>query len=230
MNSTLHFERFIDPETSTYTYLVADPKTKEAALFDTVKEHTSLYAERLRALGFQLKYLFETHVHADHITASGPLKALFPNAIIALSKEAGIKCDHAPLQDGDTLHIGSIPVRVFATPGHTRESITFLVNGNRLLTGDTLLIDSCGRTDFQAGDARAMHASLRKLAELPGETLVYPGHDYNGRHVSTLSEQKEKNRLLRMSPEEFETELKGWNLPPPKKIKESVPANLLCGL
>ncbi|MCA2959296.1 MAG: MBL fold metallo-hydrolase [Silvanigrellales bacterium] len=230
MNTKIHFERFVDAETNTYTYLVADPVSKDAALFDSVKEHTDTYAERLSALGFTLRYLFETHVHADHITASGHLKTRFPEAVIAISKDAGIACSHRALQEGEILMVGSIPVQVLATPGHTSESLSFLVDGNRLLSGDTLLIDSCGRTDFQAGDARAMHASLRRLAELPNETLVYPGHDYKGQHVSTIGEQKEKNPLLNLSEEAFLAELASWNLPPPKKIKQSVPANLTCGL
>ena len=127
------------------------------------------------------------------------------------------------------LFLGSIEIQALASPGHTRESMCFLVDGNRLLTGDTLLIGSCGRTDFQAGDTRQMFESLQKMSHLPNETLVYPAHDYNGRRVSSIAEQKISNKLLKMNFNELKAEIESWNLQPPKRIAESVPANLHCG-
>ena len=110
-----------------------------------------------------------------------------------------MKFPHIALDDGSILKVGEIEIKTFYTPGHTSESITFLVDGNRLLTGDTMFIDSCGRTDFQAGDSKLMYHSLKRLAALPAETLVYPGHDYNKRLVSSIGEQILNNKLLSMS-------------------------------
>ena len=226
--SKLIFEQFFDPDTSTYTYLVGDNASKEAALIDTVKEHADLYFAKLDSLGLKLVYLLETHVHADHGTANSLLANRFPNAKIAVA-HSGVKCEHTPLTDGMLLRVGNIEIKTLFTPGHTSDSVTFLVDGHRLLTGDTLFINSCGRTDFQAGSAVDMYQSLKKLAALPADTLVYPGHDYNSRFVSSIREQLETNKLLKLNEAEFCSELASWKLPPPKRIKESVPANLMCG-
>jgi sulfur dioxygenase len=227
--SRIIFEQYFDQDTSTYTFLIADPKTREAALVDSVRENVASYKKRIEELGLNLIYLLETHVHADHVTGNGQLQDVFPNAKVGLSDKANVKFDHIPLADGSVLKVGEIEIKTFYTPGHTSESITFLVDGNRLLTGDTMFIDSCGRTDFQAGDSKNMYQSLQRLAALPAETLVYPGHDYNKRWVSSIGEQLVTNKLLRLSEAEFIAELNSWNLPPPRKIRESVPANLLNG-
>ena len=157
------------------------------------------------------------------------MQEAFPEAQVGLSEKANVKFPHIALKDGSVLKVGEIEIKAFYTPGHTSESMTFLVDGNRLLTGDTMFIGSCGRTDFQAGDSKAMYQSLKRLAALPPETLVYPGHDYNQRWVSSIGEQLKTNKLLSMTESEFVAELDGWKLPPPRKIKESVPANLLNG-
>lgn len=227
--SRIIFEQYIDPETSTYTFLIADPQTREAALVDSVRENVSFYKKRVEELGLKLMYLLETHVHADHITGNALLQETFPKAQVGLSERANVKFPHIALADGSVLKLGEVEIKTLFTPGHTSESITFLVDGNRLLTGDTMFIGSCGRTDFQAGDSKLMYKSLKRIASLPPETLVYPGHDYNKRWVSSIAEQLISNKLLSMSEEEFVAELESWNLPPPKKIKESVPANLLNG-
>jgi sulfur dioxygenase len=227
--SKIIFEQYFDQDTSTYTFLIADPKTREAALVDSVRENVDSYKKRIEELGLNLIYLLETHVHADHVTGNGKLQDVFPNAKVALSEKANVKFDHVPLGDGSVVKVGDIEIKTFYTPGHTSESVTFLVDGNRLLTGDSMFIDSCGRTDFQAGDSKNMYQSLQRLAALPADTLVYPGHDYNKRWVSSIGEQLMTNKLLRMSEAEFIAELASWNLPPPRKIRESVPANLLNG-
>jgi len=227
--SRIIFEQYFDQDTSTYTFLIADPKTREAALVDSVRENVDSYKKRIEELGLNLIYLLETHVHADHVTGNGKLQDVFPSAKVGLSEKANVKFDHVLLADGSVLKVGDIEIKIFYTPGHTSESITFLVDGNRLLTGDTMFIDSCGRTDFQAGDSKNMYQSLQRLAALPADTLVYPGHDYNKRWVSSIGEQLVTNKLLRMSEAEFIAELNSWNLPPPRKIRESVPANLLNG-
>jgi len=227
--SRIIFEQFIDAETSTYTFLISDPKTRDAVLVDSVREHVGFYKKRVQELGLNLRYLLETHVHADHITGNAFLQEAFPEAQVGLSEKANVKFPHIALKDGSVLKVGEIEIKAFYTPGHTSESMTFLVDGNRLLTGDTMFIGSCGRTDFQAGDSKAMYQSLKRLAALPPETLVYPGHDYNQRWVSSIGEQLKTNKLLSMTESEFVAELEGWKLPPPRKIKESVPANLLNG-
>ncbi|MFZ9519426.1 MAG: MBL fold metallo-hydrolase [Silvanigrellaceae bacterium] len=227
--SRIIFEQFVDSETSTYTFLIADPKSRDAALVDSVRENVDVYKKRIDELGLNLKYLLETHVHADHVTGNGLLQDAFPNAQVGLSAKANVKFPHIALDDNSVLMVGDIEIKTFFTPGHTSESITFLVDGNRLLTGDTMFIGSCGRTDFQAGDSKLMYKSLKRLASLPAETLVYPGHDYNKRWVSSIAEQLATNKLLTMSEAEFIAELDSWKLPPPRKIKESVPANLLNG-
>jgi len=227
--SQILFEQLLDEETSTYTYLIADQISKECALVDTVKEQISVYTSKISSLGFHLKYLLETHVHADHVTANGLLKENFPSAQIAVA-HSGVKCEHVLLKDGQILLVGNIEIQAIFTPGHTSDSVSFLVDKNRLLTGDTLFINSCGRTDFQAGDSKAMFHSLKKLSSFSPDTLIYPGHDYNGRWVSTVREQLGSNPLLRMNEHELQAELASWKLPPPKKIRESVPANLNCGI
>lgn len=227
--SRIIFEQYIDAETSTYTFLIADPKTREAALVDSVRENVEVYKKRIRELNLNLRYLLETHVHADHITGNAFLQEAFPQAQVGLSEKANVKFPHISLKDGSVLKVGDIEIQTLFTPGHTSESISFLVDGNRLLTGDTMFIGSCGRTDFQAGDSKLMYQSLKRLASFPRETLVYPGHDYNKRWVSSIAEQLETNKLLSMTEAEFVAELESWKLPPPRKIKESVPANLLNG-
>lgn len=227
--TSLHFEQLFDEATSTFTYIIADKETRDAAIVDSVREHAESYASTVEERGYRLKYLIETHIHADHITANAWLRAKFPEATIALHGDAGVTGSILPLKEGSRLSVGKIEILVLATPGHTKESLSFLVNNEKLLTGDTLFIDSCGRTDFQAGDTRAMYESLKKLTKLGPDTLVYPAHDYKGRRVSSIAEQLTTNKLLSLSWEAFESELQSWNLPPPKRLQESVTANLKCG-
>ena len=229
-SSHLLFQRFVDPDTSTYSFVVADFETKEALIVDSVREQVPQYVDYLKSRGLKLKYLLETHVHADHITGNGLLLKEFPNAVVALSEKSNVRCESLRLKNKDKLSVGRITVQAFCTPGHTHESMCFLVDGNRLLTGDTLLIDSCGRTDFQAGNSAEMYASLRWIASLPDETLLYPGHDYKQRWVSNVGEQKTLNPLLKMNRDQLSAELASWQLPPPRKIRESVKGNLVCGL
>jgi sulfur dioxygenase len=225
----LIFRQIFEPETSTYTYLVGDAQTREVALVDSVREHFPVYVDLIQRHKLKLSVLLETHLHADHITASSRLREAFSTAQIALSEAAQVSCEARRLRDGEEFRVGKIPVRVFWTPGHTNDDLSFLIDGNRLLTGDTFFINSCGRTDFQAGDSRRMYQSLSRLKVLPGETLLYPGHDYNQRRVSSLDEQLRTNALLAMTEEQFAAELASWKLNPPQKIKESLPANLRCG-
>lgn len=226
---TLVLKRFFETESCTYTYFVGDSIQKEGVFIDTVQKEKNIYSDYILKNNFTLKYLLETHVHADHITAAGPLKEMFPNATLALHKDSGVQCPFYGLSHGDTLNVGQISIQVLGTPGHTLDSVCYLINEYHLFTGDTLLIGSCGRTDFQSGSTAAMHKSLALLMELGDEVLVYPGHDYHGRHVSSIGEQRATNALLGLSLEAFTKELEGWKLPPPKHIHTAVPGNLLCG-
>ncbi len=226
---SLLFRQIFDPATSTLSYVFGDPKSKEVAIVDSVSEHFEVYENLIREGGFQLRYLFETHIHADHITANAQLLGSFPEAKVALSETAPLSVSFEKLKDGDVLRLGEVEVQVLSTPGHTSDDLCFLIDGHRLLTGDTLFVNSCGRTDFQNGSSERMHESLRRLASLPADVLVYPGHDYNGRRVSTIGEQRGLNPLLSLSKEEFVAELSSWKLNNPARIDEAVPANLRGG-
>jgi len=224
------FRQLFDSETSTYTYLIADEGTKEAVLVDAVLEQVERDRQLLEELGLTLGYCLETHIHADHITATSRLRELTGCQGI-VPQNASAKCADRFLGDGEILRVGSVEIKAIATPGHTDSHNAYLVNGDRILTGDALLIRGCGRTDFQSGDAAALHHSItEKLFALPEETLVYPGHDYRGHTVSTIGEEKQYNpRFVGQTKASFIELMANLNLPNPKKIMEAVPANELCG-
>ncbi len=224
------FRQLFDQETWTYTYLIADLHTKEAALVDPVIEKVERDFKLLNELGLTLKYCLETHVHADHITGTGKLRELTGCEGI-VPENAQVACASRLIQDGEVLKVGEITIQAIATLGHTDSHMAYLVNGDRVLTGDALLIRGCGRTDFQSGDAGALFDSItQRLFALPDETLVYPGHDYRGQMVSTIGEEKRWNpRVVRRTKEQFIEFMDNLNLPDPKKIMEAVPANERCG-
>lgn len=224
------FRQLFDYDTWTYTYLLADEQTREAVLIDSVAEQAERDARLLRELDLKLVYLLETHVHADHITGVDRLKALFPDARSVVSEYGGASCADVLVKDGDVVKIGQIQIAVLATPGHTDGCVSYYTEG-RVFTGDALLIHGCGRTDFQQGDAGKLYDSVTgKLFTLPPETLVYPAHNYVGLTVSSIAEEIRFNpRLAQTSREAFIALMNNLNLPYPKKIMESVPANLNCG-
>ncbi|MGZ8191293.1 MAG: MBL fold metallo-hydrolase [Methylococcaceae bacterium] len=225
------FKQLFDKETWTYTYLIADPISKEAVMIDPVNTHIDEYVELLQAQGLQLKYSLETHVHADHITASGLLRQRL-GAQTAVSNLCGAVAADIQIQDGDIFEFaGGEQIKVIATPGHTRGSISFLWR-DHLFTGDSLFIGGCGRTDFQGGDAGALYDAItQRLFTLPDETLVYPGHDYQGRWVSSIIQERTTNpRLAGKTRAEFIEIMANLNLPKPRLIDEAVPANRYCGL
>lgn len=226
----LIFRQLFESESSTYTYLLADAQSKEAILIDTVREKMERDLLLLEELGLKLKYVLDTHVHADHITAAGPI-AEKTGAQSGQSHLSGVKGASLYFKDGETLKFGPFSLKVLSTPGHTNSCTCFYVEG-MLFTGDTLLIRACGRTDFQEGSAKELYHSIQeKLYTLPDETLVYPGHDYKGLTVTTIGEEKKFNSRNKKKTTELEfvkimSELK---LAQPKKIHEAVPANLVCG-
>ncbi|KAB8334771.1 MBL fold metallo-hydrolase [Scytonema tolypothrichoides VB-61278] len=220
------FRQLFDKESSTYTYLIADSQTKEAILIDPVLEQVERDIQILRELGLTLRYCLETHIHADHITATRQLKSL-TGCLSIMPENAQTTCADSYIADGKMLHIGNVQIQAIATPGHTDSHMAYLVNNTHLLTGDALFIRGCGRTDFQSGDAGLLYdAVTQKLFTLPDDTLVYPAHDYQGQTVSTIGEEKRWNpRFAGHSRSQFMELMDNLNLPYPKKMSEAVPAN-----
>ncbi|MFT4978094.1 MAG: sulfur dioxygenase [Myxococcota bacterium] len=227
------FRQLFDRETCTYTYLLADADSREAILIDPVREHFERDTRLLRELGLTLRYSLETHVHADHVTASGMLRAKLGSRSV-LSSQAGTDCADILIGDGETIAFGQHTLEARHTPGHTSGCVSYvLAEGGRVFTGDTLLVRGCGRTDFQQGDPARLYASVHeKLFSLPDETLVYPGHDYKGRTCSTVGEEKAHNPRLGggRSLEEFAMIMGNLKLSHPAQIHIAVPANMECGL
>ena len=224
------FRQLFDRETWTYTYLVADPDTREAALVDPVLGQVERDMQLLRELGLTLRYALDTHVHADHITGTGKLREL-TGCLGIVPAGAQVTCADRLLQDGEVVQVGAIPIQAIATLGHTDSHLAYLVNHTHLLTGDSLFIRGCGRTDFQSGDAGKLYDAItQRLFTLDDAVWVYPGHDYRGHTVSTIGEEKRWNpRLAGRSREEFIAFMQGLKLPDPQKIAEAVPANQQCG-
>lgn len=223
--------QLFDRETSTYTYLIADEVSNEAAIIDPVKEQLERDILLIEQLGFNLKYTLETHVHADHITSSGQIREKL-GAKVALHENSGAKCADMLLKDSDELMLGDVVIKVLHTPGHTDADISFTVE-NYVFTGDALLVRDCGRTDFQAGSSSTLYNSINdKIFSLDEKTTIYPGHDYYGFTASTVKEEKLFNNRLGngKTEDEFVEIMANLDLALPKKIKESVPGNINCGL
>lgn len=225
----MFFRQLFHPESSTYTYILADSTWRDAVVIDAVSDATNAVLATLREQDLHLTHILETHLHADHISAAKKLREA-TGAQVVLSALAGADCADLQVSDGDFLVLGDDVIRVLATPGHTPESLSFRWH-DRVFTGDALLIGGCGRTDFQGGDAGTLYDSItEKLFVLPEETLVYPGHDYQGRRVSCIAEEKQLNpRLAGKSRQEFIEIMHNLDLPKPKLIDVAVPANRLCG-
>jgi glyoxylase-like metal-dependent hydrolase (beta-lactamase superfamily II) len=221
--------QLFDPETSTYTYLVADRDGGAAALIDPVLEQVERDLTLVEQLGLRLTHVLDTHVHADHVTGAGRLREL--TGALTCASVGGAPCVDLRLGHGEVVRVGDLPITALATPGHTDDGLSYLVPG-AVFTGDTLLIRGCGRSDFQNGDAGQLYDSItRKLFALPDETLVYPGHDYRGQTVSTIGEEKRWNlRTAGRDRGAFITLMSELNLPPPRKLAEAVPANRACGV
>ncbi len=229
------FRQLFEPQTSTYSYLLADEETKEAVLIDPVRETIDRDVKLLEELGLKLRLVLETHVHADHVTSAGPLRERF-GAQTVVSRAGGAPCADRPVVDGDVLEFGGHAIEVRSTPGHTDGCVTYVVRDGpvtRAFTGDALLIRGCGRTDFQQGDAHKLYRSVHdKVFTLPDDTLIYPAHDYQGRTVTTVAEEKRFNPRLGVAITEdaFVDIMANLKLAAPKKIDEAVPANLKCGM
>lgn len=230
MGNEVIFYQLIEAETSTYTYIIADAITKEAAIIDPVIEMVSRDMRLIEELNLKLIYVLDTHIHADHITAASEIRKL-KNAKTAVSENAGVTCADISLCDGQELALGNKKIRVIATPGHTDSCLSFYFEG-MVYTGDSLMIRSCGRTDFQQGSSEKLYDSVHeKLFQLPDTTKIYPAHDYKGQTSSTIALEKQFNPRLAESikKDEFKKIMSELKLSLPKKINEAVPANLSCG-
>jgi len=222
--------QLFDPDSSTYTYLLIDPATADAVLIDPVDAQLARDLEVLQKHGARLRWIVETHAHADHITSAGQLVE-HTGAHAATPAGCRIESAARQLHDGDTLPFGGESLLAIHTPGHTAGSMSYLWR-DHVFTGDALLIDGCGRTDFQSGSAEDLYTSITtRLFALPEQAVVWPGHDYKGRTHSTIGHERRYNsRLAGRSREEFVAIMGALNLPKPRRIDEAVPANLSLGL
>lgn len=222
------FRQLFDTDTSTYSYLLADPLTREGLIIDPVRERQERDLALIRELGIDLRYAVETHVHADHVTGAGAMREATGARVVAGAGTA-LECADVLIGDGDTLIFGNEVLTAIATPGHT-DGCTSYRWRDRLFTGDTLLINACGRTDFQQGDPGRLFDSIQRLFVHADEMLVYPGHDYEGHQVSTIGQEKALNpRLAGKKRNEFIALMNTLDLPYPARIDRALPANRLCG-
>lgn len=224
------FKQWLDNESSTYTYLVADESSREAVIIDSVKENTNTYLDFLHTNRLTLKYILDTHVHADHITGAGLLREK-TGAESVLGEKTKAECVSKKVTENDVLEFGAHRIKIIPTPGHTPCHVCYWID-DRVFTGDALFIEGCGRTDFQGGSAKQLwHSVVEKLFMLPPDTLVYPGHDYKFKRVSTIQQEKDTNpRFKNQTQESFIELMHRLNLPEPKRIHEAVPANEKCGM
>ena len=230
MQSQMQPYQFFEPVSCTYTYLLSDAETGDAILIDPVDEAAEEYLDHLNQHGLHLRYIFETHVHADHVTAAARLKQS-TGAQTAAPAGCGVSGADFAILDGEILRFGNEQIQVIHTPGHTPGSVSYSWR-DCVFTGDALLIGGCGRTDFQGGDAGALYDAITgRLFSLPEATRVFPGHDYHGRKASTIGDEKKSNpRLAGKSRAEFMQIMQNLNLAPPKMIQIAVPANKLGGV
>lgn len=225
------FRQLFEPLSSTYSYLLGCEETGHAVLIDPVIVSMERDLAEISRLGLTLAYSVDTHIHADHITAALELKNKVGSKIAAPAFDHR-PCTDVGIEEGAPLRVGSIELQPLHTPGHTSGHFAYLLGG-RLFTGDALLIEGCGRTDFQNGDADALYKSVtEKLFSLPDDTLVYPAHDYQGRYVSSIAQEKKRNPRLgqQRTLEQFRDIMNNLNLPYPKFIDYAVPGNLQCGV
>ena len=234
----MFFRQLFDRESSSYSYLIADTASQEAVLVDSVLEQVTRDLKLIEELDFTLKFCLETHIHADRITGAGRLRDLTGcRGIVPVKAKAN--CADRYIADNEIIQLGTIEIRAIETLGHTDSHMAYLVDSDRVLTGDALLIRGCGRTDFQNGDAATLYDSVtNRLFTLPDDTLVYPAHDYQGRTVSTIGEERQYNprfqqRSIKLSHEarrsDFIHLMNNLDLAYPRKMMEAVPANLNCG-
>ncbi len=227
------FRQLFDHESSTYTYLIASGMGREALLIDPVLEHTDEYLQLINELDLSLVRAIDTHTHADHITALGELRDA-TGCVTIMGEHTHADCVSERVSDGDKIKVDGIVLEAMYTPGHTDESFSFYLPkpaGGAVFTGDVLLIRGSGRTDFQGGDPHlSWHSIVNRLFKLDDSTLVYPGHDYRGRTVSSIIEEKNHNpRIAGKTEQEYVDIMNNLKLDNPALMDVAVPANLACG-
>jgi len=225
------FRQLFEPVSCTYTYLLADKTKREAVIIDPVYDTAKRDEKLIKQLEMNLKYILNTHVHADHVTGSGLLKSFFPQSKSIISSHSGAKADIKMSHD-DIIQFGDFVLVCKATPGHTEGCMTYILKElGMAFTGDALLIRGCGRTDFQQGNAATLFESVHThILSLPSDFLLYPAHDYNGQTVTSVSEELKYNPRFTKTQKEFITLMNELNLPYPKQIDKAVPANMACGV
>ena len=220
------FEQLFDTKSSTYTYIISSGKGREALIIDPVIENTDEYIKFLKNLELKLVKVIDTHIHADHITGLNELNKR-TNCTRIMGEKSKSEVIDLKIKDNEKIKVENIELKAIYTPGHTDCSYSYLMN-DRVFTGDTLLINGTGRTDFQSGSPYDAYDSLfNKLLKLPENTLVFPAHDYKGKKNSTIGNEKNNNpRLQVSSKEEYAEIMNNLNLPNPKMLDIAVPANL----
>lgn len=226
------FRQLFDPQSSTFTYLLADESTREAVLIDPVFEQARRDTALLNELGLKLRWTLETHIHADHVSGAWLLKLRLGSSI-AVSAASGAEGADRYLEDGDEILLGEHALRTLATPGHTSGCVTYVLDDlSRAFTGDCLLVRGTGRTDFQGGDAAAMYRSVReRIFALPDSCLLHPAHDYRGLTVTSVGEERKFNPRLGgdVALGDFTGYMANLKLAHPKQMDIAVPANIRCG-
>ena len=220
------FNQLFDSKSSTYTYIISSGKGREALIIDPVIEHTDEYVKVLESLDLKLVKVIDTHIHADHISGLNELNKR-TNCTRIMGEKSKAEVVDLKLKDNEIINIENIQLKAIYTPGHTDCSYCYIMN-DRVFTGDTLLINGTGRTDFQSGSPYDAYESLfNRLLKLPEKTLVYPAHDYNGKKSSTIENEKNNNPRLQVnSKDEYAEIMNNLNLSDPKMMDIAVPANL----
>ena len=223
------FKQLFDTRSSTYTYLISSRKGREALIIDPVIENVTEYISLLKELDLKLVKVIDTHIHADHVTGASKLKDITKCSTI-MGAHTPAELVEIKVKDDEYIDIDNLKIRAMYTPGHTSDSYSFLMN-NYLFSGDTLLINGTGRTDFQNGNAKDAYNSIfNKLLKLPEETLLYPAHDYKGEKVSTIGKEKKQNPRLQINNvDEYVEIMSNLNLSKPKLIDSNVSRNIKLG-
>ena len=223
------FKQLFDTRSSTYTYLISSGKGREALIIDPVIENVTEYISLLKELDLKLVKVIDTHIHADHVTGASKLKDITKCSTI-MGAHTPAESVEIKVKDDEYIDIDNLKIRAMYTPGHTSDSYSFLMD-NYLFSGDTLLINGTGRTDFQNGSSKDAYNSIfNRLLKLPEETLVYPAHDYKGQKVSTIGKEKKNNPRLQVSSvDEYIVIMNNLNLKKPKEIEYNVASNLKLG-
>jgi len=227
----MEVRQLFDPGSSTYSYLLWEPVSREAVLIDPVQDQITRDLRLIRKHGLQLRYTLETHVHADHVTGSGLLRRAL-DSLVLVHENSRSKCADILLKDGDRIPVGDRKIDVLHTPGHTDSDVCYLVPG-MVFTGNVLLIRDCGRTDYPSSDAGTLYDSITgRLFDLPDTTIIYPGNDHQGRSFSTIGDEKTHNPRVGngISRDRFVTMTLGLRSEPPPRIHEVLPSNVRCGL